>query len=165
MKQKASYTLFHFWLGGGSRHLPYVGPYHLPVFCIMTPSLTQILHPMTSFSTTVHTLLFFSKIQGKISNFSHTIFLLIISWERQIFAHIWPNLHQMTPYFGKFTQKKAQFLKIPHPITPFLCKKSYTDCPVFILQYPSLSYSSAPMGHPPRFWLKFVITHTESVLK
>ena len=46
--------------------IPYIGQYHLPVNSIRSLFLTQILHPMTPFFTTVHIQrLFFSKLECK----------------------------------------------------------------------------------------------------
>ena len=45
--------------------------------------------------------------------------LSIFSWKRRIFTQIWQILHQMTPFFEKFTPKKIQYIWIPHPMAPF----------------------------------------------
>ena len=53
----------------------------------------------------------------------------------------------MTPYFRKFTPKKAQFFWISHPMTPFFLRNPSPNAPCFrspVGTYPSLSYSSAP---------------------
>ena len=53
----------------------------------------------------------------------------------------------MTPYFRKFTPKKAQFFWISHPMTPFFLRNPTSNAPCFrspVGTYPSLSYSSAP---------------------
>ena len=41
------------------------------------------------------------------------------------------NLHQMTPYFGNFTPKKAQLFWIPHPMTPIFLRNPTPIVPCF----------------------------------
>ena len=102
------------------------------------PIFHYSLHPMTPFFQNFNiNCQFFCALPAHIKDFVKI----------QIFTWIWQNLHQMTPYFERLTPKKAQFIWIPHPMSPISLQIPTPNAACFrwpVGTYPSLSYSSAP---------------------
>ena len=133
------------YLQPGWGELPYIGRYHLPV--LWPPFYANKITPNDPFFTTVHTQwLFFSKLQGKISNFCQ------FSAEKGNFSLKFDNIYTKWPPMLESLHKKVNFFRIPYPMTPFfiMFMKFYTECPFFcspVETYPSLSCSSAPRDY------------------
>ena len=84
------------------------------IYLYYDPLFQAHLTPMTSFLTTVHTkwpLNFnvrFQIFRALCASFKTFVNFML---KRRLFTRIWQNLHQMTPYFGKFTQKRPNFVE------------------------------------------------------
>ena len=117
----------------GEGALPYVGRYHLLVLWppFFRKSYTQ--WPRFPLQSTPNDSLFQNfnikfQIFARLARIAFQKKFSIFSWRKRIFAQIWPNLHQMTPFLGSFHQIRPNFWN-PTPNDPFFLRNPTPNAP------------------------------------